>query len=271
MIRIILMIVWGRKGRKEERMLVNLLLDHQEKTNLSWFQFNKTIPLINLKTKKKIIFKIVQMQDGLKRSRGQQLLLKEGRDDRLKGICLKVQNPTESSTTMISTTWSTLARERSMLHLSPSTLLQGTTFKEDGRQDFFKAEINNRSPDKVYSDKRIISVVWVDVKRKWGYGSFTSIVHNIKYLMNLDEVHKFRDGTLLKIRDNLINMVSKNELGRGNKRLKGRDWSTKGIKRSNEMLDKIDQTLKRKEQLRRFEEYVGGRPKTIDPRFFVRP
>ncbi|GKC28691.1 hypothetical protein Tco_1035985 [Tanacetum coccineum] len=94
--------------------------------------------------------------------------------------------------------------------------------------------------------------------------------HNIKSLMNLDEVHKFCDCTLLKIRDNLINMVNKNELGRGNKRLKSRDWSTKDIKRSNEMLDKIDQTLKHREQLRRFEEYVGGRPKTIDPRFFCK-
>ncbi|GKB22155.1 hypothetical protein Tco_0856078 [Tanacetum coccineum] len=37
---------------------------------------------------------------------------------------------------------------------------------EDGRQDFFKAEINNISPGKVYSDKRITSVVRVVVKRK---------------------------------------------------------------------------------------------------------
>ncbi|GJW26168.1 hypothetical protein Tco_0039979 [Tanacetum coccineum] len=37
---------------------------------------------------------------------------------------------------------------------------------EDGRQEFFKAEINNRSPDKVYSNNRIISVVRVDVKKK---------------------------------------------------------------------------------------------------------
>ncbi|GJS45605.1 hypothetical protein Tco_0595726 [Tanacetum coccineum] len=37
---------------------------------------------------------------------------------------------------------------------------------EDARHDFFKAYINNRSPGKVYSDKRIISVVRVDVKRK---------------------------------------------------------------------------------------------------------
>ncbi|GKE69993.1 hypothetical protein Tco_1528065 [Tanacetum coccineum] len=51
----------------------------------------------------------------------------------------------------------------------------------------------------------------------------------------------------------------------------GRDWSNKDIKRSNEMLEKIDKTLKHKEHLRRLEEYVGGRPKTFDPHLFVRP
>ncbi|GKD50580.1 hypothetical protein Tco_1279556 [Tanacetum coccineum] len=56
--------------------------------------------------------------------------------------------------------------------------------------------------------------------------------HNIKSLMRLDEVCKFCDGTLLKIRDNLLDMVNKNVLGRGNQRLKGRDWSLKDIKRS---------------------------------------
>ncbi|GJY61492.1 hypothetical protein Tco_0462149 [Tanacetum coccineum] len=47
---------------------------------------------------------------------------------------------------------------------------------EDGRQDFFKVKINNKSLDKVYSDKRIILIVRVDVKRKWGYGFLSSIV-----------------------------------------------------------------------------------------------
>ncbi|GJX84095.1 hypothetical protein Tco_0333576 [Tanacetum coccineum] len=39
----------------------------------------------------------------------------------------------------------------------------------------------------------------------------------------LSEVEKFSDGTLVKIQENLIDMLSKNKLGRGNKRLKGRD------------------------------------------------
>ncbi|GJX34686.1 hypothetical protein Tco_0246243, partial [Tanacetum coccineum] len=68
--------------------------------------------------------------------------------------------------------------------------------------------------------------------------------HNHRSLMKLNEVKKFYDGTLMKIQESLIDMVNKNELGR---------------------------VMKRREQLRRFEEYVSGRPKTIDPHFYVRP
>ncbi|GKB79873.1 hypothetical protein Tco_0946768 [Tanacetum coccineum] len=63
--------------------------------------------------------------------------------------------------------------------------------------------------------------------------------YNIKSLMKLSEVKKFYDGTLVKIQENLIDMLSKNKLGSSNKRLK--------------------------EQLRRLEEHVGGRPKSVNP------
>ncbi|GJU14838.1 hypothetical protein Tco_1142804 [Tanacetum coccineum] len=69
----------------------------------------------------------------------------------------------------------------------------------------------------------------------------------------------------------LVDMVKKNKLGTGNKWLKGRDWTDMDVEKSNEMVDKIDKILKRKEQLRRLEECVGGRPKTVNPRTFVRP
>ncbi|GKD31870.1 hypothetical protein Tco_1242648, partial [Tanacetum coccineum] len=59
--------------------------------------------------------------------------------------------------------------------------------------------------------------------------------YNIKSLMKLSEVKKFSDGTLS----------------------------------SKEMLKKIDEILKHIDQLRRLEEYVGGRPKTVDPRTFM--
>ncbi|GJX61017.1 hypothetical protein Tco_0293917 [Tanacetum coccineum] len=40
------------------------------------------------------------------------------------------------------------------------------------------------------------------------------------------------------------------------------------VKKSNEMVDKIDKVFKCREQLRRLEEYVGGRPKTVNPHTF---
>nr|GEY36309.1 hypothetical protein [Tanacetum cinerariifolium]GEY53302.1 hypothetical protein [Tanacetum cinerariifolium] len=66
---------------------------------------------------------------------------------------------------------------------------------------------------------------------------------------------------------NLVEMITKNMLGRGNERLKGRDWNDKEIKKSKEMVNNIDQVMKHREQLRLLEEYVGGHPKTINPMF----
>nr|GEW26370.1 hypothetical protein [Tanacetum cinerariifolium] len=56
-----------------------------------------------------------------------------------------------------------------------------------------------------------------------------------------------------------------------NKSLKGRDWTDYDVKSLSEILKKIDEVLRHREQLRRLEEYVGGRPKTINPHIFVRP
>ncbi|GKD62113.1 hypothetical protein Tco_1299622 [Tanacetum coccineum] len=61
------------------------------------------------------------------------------------------------------------------------------------------------------------------------------------------------DGTLVKIQENLIDMLLKNKLGSGNKRLKGRDWTDYDVKSSREMFKKIDETLKHRQQLRRLE------------------
>ncbi|GJX09951.1 hypothetical protein Tco_0199810 [Tanacetum coccineum] len=92
--------------------------------------------------------------------------------------------------------------------------------------------------------------------------------HNIKSFMKLSKVNKFCDGTLIKICENLDDMVKRNKLGTGNKWLKGRDWTNMDVEKSNEMVDKIDKVLKHREQLRRLEEYVRGRPKTVNPILF---
>ncbi|GJX60788.1 hypothetical protein Tco_0292178 [Tanacetum coccineum] len=65
--------------------------------------------------------------------------------------------------------------------------------------------------------------------------------HNIKSFMKLGEVKRFCD-----------------------------DWTNMDVEKSNKMVDKIDTVLKCREQLRRLEEYVEGRPKTVNPCTFVR-
>ncbi|GKE71600.1 hypothetical protein Tco_1529672, partial [Tanacetum coccineum] len=47
--------------------------------------------------------------------------------------------------------------------------------------------------------------------------------HDMKSLMKLDEVHKFCDGNLLKVQENLLKMVNNNKLGRGSEKLEGGD------------------------------------------------
>ncbi|GJZ10506.1 hypothetical protein Tco_0545265 [Tanacetum coccineum] len=71
--------------------------------------------------------------------------------------------------------------------------------------------------------------------------------YNHRSLMKLNEVHKFGDGTLRKIQENLIEMPTKNKLGRGNERLKRRNWNDKDIKKSKEMVNKINQVMKGRE------------------------
>ncbi|GJR93843.1 retrovirus-related pol polyprotein from transposon TNT 1-94 [Tanacetum coccineum] len=160
-----------------------------------------------------------------------------------------------------------------------------------------QTEISNISPGKVYSDKRIISVVKVVMKRKWGYGFLSSIVvkrsDKKEYTFNYADLHRLNlndieDITVIKNRvedlqfgvesyQRTLNLTKPKLYFEGiddkipytmSRVEKGNE---KDIKRSKEMLNKIDQVMKHREQLRRWAEYVGGRPKTIDPRAFVGP
>ncbi|GJS80043.1 hypothetical protein Tco_0729924 [Tanacetum coccineum] len=136
--------------------------------------------------------------------------------------------------------------------------------------------MSTRTEGSVYSDLRIKSVVRVVVKKKWGYGFLSSIVvrrfddkeyefsyadlprlslNNVEdmYLLQVqDKLHhlplelvKYFNNALLLfirrvIRENLVDMVKRNKLGTGNKRLKGRDWTDMDVKKSNDIVDKID-------------------------------
>nr|GEW75457.1 hypothetical protein [Tanacetum cinerariifolium] len=179
-----------------------------------------------------------------------------------------------------------------------------------------RTKMGNRSTYKVYSDKNIITVVSVEVKRKWGYGFLTSIKVKINdgkdyefnykdfprlslddiedmYLLKvqgklhhlkLEYENNFNNAFLLYIRrvmikniiedtqlDNLQKIFKLNKLGRGYKNLMDKEWTVNDNKRSKAMVETIEKTMKQREQLRRLEGYVRGRPKTIDLRLLHLP
>ncbi|GJV42021.1 hypothetical protein Tco_1420461 [Tanacetum coccineum] len=59
--------------------------------------------------------------------------------------------------------------------------------------------MGNRSSHKVYSDKRIITIVRVNVKKKWGYGFLTSIV--VKRSNNKEYEFSYADLPRLSLND----------------------------------------------------------------------
>ncbi|GKC62298.1 hypothetical protein Tco_1094896 [Tanacetum coccineum] len=73
----------------------------------------------------------------------------------------------------------------------------------------------------------------------------SSLNDEIDFRVSFDD----SDDEDYKIQENLIDMINKNELGRGNERMRGIDWNDKDAKRSKEMVDKIDHVMKRREQL----------------------
>ncbi|GJV01257.1 hypothetical protein Tco_1334826 [Tanacetum coccineum] len=158
--------------------------------------------------------------------------------------------------------WNT--QKRSTLLLSLSIMLRDTTKKvlrigslKDVAKKFIAITLKllMRSDDKEY---------------EFGYADLPRLsVNDVEdmYLLQVqDKLHHLplefgkdfnnaflSDGTLVKIQENLIDMLLKNKLGSGNKRLKGRDWTDYDVKSSREMFKKIDETLKHRQQLRRLE------------------
>ncbi|GKB64110.1 copia protein [Tanacetum coccineum] len=168
------------------------------------------------------------------------------------------------------------------------------------RIDFCKAGMSVVTEGNVFSNLRIKLVVRIDVKKKWGYGFLTSIVvrisndkeYEFSYAdlprLSVNNVEDIRTVIKNRVEDiqlgvesyqrtlnltkptiNLIDILLKNKLGSDNKRLKGRDWTDYDVKSSRNMLKKIDEILRHREQIRRLEEYVGGRPKIVNPRTFT--
>nr|GEV96370.1 hypothetical protein [Tanacetum cinerariifolium] len=132
--------------------------------------------------------------------------------------------------------------------------------------------MGNKSTHKVYSDKRIITFVSVDVKKKWGYGFLTSIkvqekLHHLKLEYEVDFINALlhyikrvviktgvkipKNGVVYLNKYTVKSLMRRDEIGWNNVNLEGREWTNNDIKRSKKMLEATDKTLKHIEQLKR--------------------
>ncbi|GKC30752.1 hypothetical protein Tco_1038046 [Tanacetum coccineum] len=93
--------------------------------------------------------------------------------------------------------------------------------------------------------------------------------NNNKFLMRANEVYKFGDGTLKKVRDKLDYMLHNFELGY-NEGMPKRAWTNKDKKRITSMLEKIEKMLLTILIMRSLECFVGGIGIEMDYRLLMR-
>ncbi|GJR64047.1 hypothetical protein Tco_0010112 [Tanacetum coccineum] len=89
-------------------------------------------------------------------------------------------------------------------------------------------------------------------------------------MMRIDEVHKFSDGTLMRIRDKLDFMVKDFRLFKFNKGMETRKWTEDKKRRSEDFIEVIEKRLKTRRIFRSLESFVGGRLRDIDCRLISR-
>ncbi|GJX09791.1 hypothetical protein Tco_0199650 [Tanacetum coccineum] len=183
--------------------------------------------------------------------------------------------------------------------------LNGIHHREDSRIDFFKEKMSTRIEGNVYSDLSIKSVVHVVINFSPSPIRFVERFNNVtspfirrvviqnrvddiqlevesyQQTLNLTKPIMFFEGIDQKIPSTMTAMHKgivylnqyniKSLMKLSEVKNEGRDSTDMDVEQSNEMVDKIDKVLKRRERLRRLGEYVGRRPKTVNPRTFVRP
>nr|GEU63435.1 hypothetical protein [Tanacetum cinerariifolium] len=88
--------------------------------------------------------------------------------------------------------------------------------------------------------------------------------NNQKKMMRETEVHKFSDGTLMRILEKLDYMVKDYELFKYNPGMKSRIWIEDDKRRSQEFIKLIQRRLKIRRIFRNLESFVSGRIRDID-------
>ncbi|GJT82366.1 hypothetical protein Tco_1056708 [Tanacetum coccineum] len=118
---------------------------------------------------------------------------------------------------------------------------------------YYKEGIEDRNPER-----------WSKEVCRYHFEALNAIHH-----WEEDNIDFFKSGMSAVTKGNIysdLRIKSVNKLSSENKRLKGREWTGYDVKSSREIMKKIDEVLRYREQLRRLEEYVGGRPKiVVDP------
>ncbi|GJZ10754.1 hypothetical protein Tco_0545513 [Tanacetum coccineum] len=89
-------------------------------------------------------------------------------------------------------------------------------------------------------------------------------------LMRLNELHKFSDGTLTRVMENLDHMVKDFHLYEYNKGMETRKWSEDDKRRSKDFITTIEKRLQIRKIYRSLESFVGGRIRDIDYRLINR-
>jgi hypothetical protein len=72
--------------------------------------------------------------------------------------------------------------------------------------------------------------------------------------MAYEEIHKFCDETLKFVRDGIKSRINDIALG------KSKRWNTNEAREARRFITRIENRLRRRDQFRRLESYVGGRP-----------
>ncbi|GKG18850.1 hypothetical protein Tco_0375949, partial [Tanacetum coccineum] len=84
--------------------------------------------------------------------------------------------------------------------------------------------------------------------------------------MQINEVHKFSDGTLTRVLYKLDHMVKDFRLFEYNRAMENRIWSEDDKRRSKEFIKVIERRLKIRRIFRNLESFVGGRIRDVDYR-----
>ncbi|GJS67383.1 hypothetical protein Tco_0681947 [Tanacetum coccineum] len=89
-------------------------------------------------------------------------------------------------------------------------------------------------------------------------------------MMRINEVHKFSDGTLTRIKEKLDFMVKDFKLFKFNKGMENRKWTEDDKRRSEDFIEVIERRLKIRRIFQSLESFVGGRLRDIDYRLISR-